>query len=245
MTNIPIMIDERRPSQRQLPHLRREEHTCGRCRRPVLRFSPYAYAKLIWFRDRGPTEIGGFGISAADDLFLVEDFVTVNQDACPVSVAFHDEDVADHFDRQVDRGRKPEQFGRIWLHTHPGNSALPSSTDKETFGRAFGRCAWTVMALLARGGQTYGRLRMATGPGVACRVGLEVEYANPFHGTDFDAWEDEYLRHIHPVPEYPGIDWGDGSREDPRWLDRFAIADEAIEDLDSRQRLESSHGAIV
>ena len=26
------------------------------------------------------------------------------------------------FDEQVDAGLKPEQFGRIWLHTHPGNA---------------------------------------------------------------------------------------------------------------------------
>ena len=29
---------------------------------PVLRFTPYAWAKLLWLRDAGPTEIGGFGI---------------------------------------------------------------------------------------------------------------------------------------------------------------------------------------
>ena len=49
-------------------------------RRPsVLRFSPTAWAKLLFLRDAGETEIGGFGISAKDDLLLVEDIEIVAQ----------------------------------------------------------------------------------------------------------------------------------------------------------------------
>ena len=31
---------------------------------PVLRFSPTAWAKLLFLRDYGETEVGGFGIAA-------------------------------------------------------------------------------------------------------------------------------------------------------------------------------------
>ena len=120
---------------------------------PVLRFLPTAWAKLLFFRDRGDTEIGGFGITKADDLLYVEDFVTVEQAATGASISFDDEAVADLFDSQVDAGRKPEQFARIWLHTHPGNSAQPSSTDEETFQRVFGNCQWAMMFVLALGGK--------------------------------------------------------------------------------------------
>ena len=41
-------------------------------RRPTLRFTPYAWAKLVFLRDLGPAEVGGFGISADDDLLLIE-----------------------------------------------------------------------------------------------------------------------------------------------------------------------------
>ena len=41
---------------------------------PRLRFSPYAWAKLVFSRDIGETEVGGFGISSKDDLLLIEDF---------------------------------------------------------------------------------------------------------------------------------------------------------------------------
>ena len=66
------------------------------------------------------------------------------QDVTVASIAFDDLAVADFFETQVDAGRKPEQFGRIWLHTHPGNSAQPSGTDEETFYRVFGHCQWAV-----------------------------------------------------------------------------------------------------
>ena len=106
--------------------------------RPVLRFTPTAWAKLLFFRDCGDTEVGGFGITAKDNLLLVEDFATVRQKVGVVSVSFDDEAVADFFERQVDLGRKPEQFARIWLHTHPGDSPQPSMVDEETFDRVFG-----------------------------------------------------------------------------------------------------------
>ena len=81
----------------------------------------------MFLRDLGETEVGGFGISAADDLLLIEDFVLVRQHCSVITVAFEDESVAEFFDRQIDRGLRPEQFGRIWIHTHPGDSAQPSS----------------------------------------------------------------------------------------------------------------------
>jgi proteasome lid subunit RPN8/RPN11 len=132
--------------------------------RPVLRFSPTAWAKLLYFRDFGDTEVGGFGVTAKDHLLLVEDFVTVRQKVGVVSVSFDDDAVADFFDRQVDAGLKPMQFGRLWLHSHPGNSPHPSGTDEETFARVFGACDWAIMFVQARTGKTYARLRFNVGP---------------------------------------------------------------------------------
>jgi hypothetical protein len=88
----------------------------------VLRFTPYAWAKILYLRDIGPTEVGGFGISNPDDLLLVEDIELVEQYCTVCSVEFDDDSVADYFDRQVDAGRQPEQFARIWIHTRPGAS---------------------------------------------------------------------------------------------------------------------------
>src|SRR3954462_6782709 len=98
-------------------------------RSPVLRFSPTAWAKLLFLRDAGDTEIGAFGISAPDDLLFVKDVQLIAQTCTWIHVEFDDEAVANFFDDQVDAGRRPECFGRLWLHTHPGNSPEPSGTD--------------------------------------------------------------------------------------------------------------------
>ena len=100
---------------------------------PTLRFTPYAWSKLLFLRDLGDTEVGGFGISSENDLFLVEDFRLIKQRSTFATVKFEDEAVADFFDEQVDLGRQPERCGRLWIHTHPGESAEPSSVDEETF----------------------------------------------------------------------------------------------------------------
>lgn len=175
--------------------------------RPGLRFSPLAWAKLLYLRDYGPTEVGGFGITPADDLLYVEDVRLVRQVCTGVSVRFDDAAVADFFDEQVDAGRKPEQFARLWLHTHPGNSPQPSSTDELTFTRAFGSADWAVMFIVASDGPTYARLRFNVGPGGAVELKAAVDYSRPFAGSDQAAWEAEYLANVAPdfVPteDYP------------------------------------------
>ena len=166
---------------------------------PTLRFRPTAWAKLLYLRDLGDTEVGGFGIAAADDLLLIEDVQLVRQVCTGASVAFDDQAVADFFDRQVDEGRTPEQFGRIWVHTHPGNFAEPSLTDEETFARVFGRTDWAVMFILARGGQSYARLRFHVGPGGDVDLPVAVDYSRPFAASDHAAWQAEYLACVEPA----------------------------------------------
>ncbi len=171
-----------------------------RSRQPVLRFSPTAWAKLLFFCHHGETEIGGFGLTPPDDVLMVGEFVTVRQSATCVSVAFDDGAVADFFDGQVDAGRTPSQFARIWLHTHPGDSPEPSGTDEETFARVFGRCDWAVLFILARGGEHYARLRFNAGPGGYLLVPVQVDFLQSFVASDHAAWEEEYTANIHPEP---------------------------------------------
>ena len=110
----------------------------------------------------------------------------------------------------------PEQFARIWLHTHPGDSAEPSGIDEETFDRVFGRCDWAIMFILARGGQTYCRLRMTARHRRSQTVGscqpismsmtipVAVDYeslAAPELQLPFDLWLDEYESAVTIEPE--------------------------------------------
>lgn len=163
---------------------------------PVLRFSPTAWAKLLFLRDYGTTEVGAFGIAADDNLLYLEDVQLVQQTCSWAHVALDDESVADFFDRQVDAGRPPEQFARVWLHTHPGDCPRPSQVDEGTFDRVFGRSAWAVMFILACEGNSYARLRFNEGPGAALEIPVIVDYTRPFGGCDHETWEREYLANV-------------------------------------------------
>jgi hypothetical protein len=165
-----------------------------------LRLTPYAWAKLLRLRDLGNTEVGGFGVSAANDLLLVEDICLIRQQCSAVTVKFEDGAVADYFDRQVDRGLAPQHFARIWVHTHPGDSPYPSGTDEETFARCFSCTDWAVMFILARGGQTYARLRFMAGPSGSLLLPVEIDYSRPFPASDWAAWDAEYAQSVVPQP---------------------------------------------
>jgi hypothetical protein len=172
---------------------------------PCLRFSPTAWAKLLFLRDAGETEVGGFGISAAENLLLIKDFQLVKQVCDTASVSFDDASVADFFDRQFDAGLKPSQAGRLWIHTHPGFCAQPSAVDEETFARVFGRADWALMFVLARGGATFARLQFNVGPKGSLSLPVEVDYRQPFKASDHAAWREEYETNVEVVPWQPTV----------------------------------------
>ena len=188
---------------------------------PVLRLTPAAWAKLLYLRDAGPTEIGGLGISAPGEPLLLADIVLVRQRCDWASVRFDDAAVADLFDQQIDGGRRPEEFARVWVHTHPGESPSPSATDEETFERVFGACDWAVMFILAQGGRSYARLRFGVGPGGSLEIPVEVDFAATFSASDHRAWAAAYAACVVRVepPRDSSPNLGGPAPEDYDWFD--------------------------
>ena len=224
----------------------------------MLRFTPTAWAKLLYFRDSGDTEVGGFGITAKDDLLLVEDFATVRQKVGMASVSFDDDAVADFFESQVDAGRRPEQFGRLWLHSHPGDSPQPSMVDEETFERVFGRCEWAVMFVIGRGGKTYARLRFNVGPGGEAVIPVEVDYGCEFGPSNHEAWEAEYRANIRAdswtgtlgLESQRSLTAAESGRFADDWLDAFEEMDPddrrfVIDELAARPDLWDEESEVV
>ena len=157
----------------------------------------------------------------------MEDVCLVRQRCTPVTVEFNDNSVADFFDDQVDAGLKPEQFGRIWVHTHPGVCADPSPTDEETFARCFGSVEWMVMFILAQGGETYARLRFNVGPKTSQRMNVKVDYSLPFEASNSFAWKREFDANVQQVK------WRDSAMrrteaafDDLQEVDPFAFVDD-------------------
>ena len=68
----------------------RRSHRRRRLPRPTLRFTPTAWGKLVFLRDRGPTEIGAFGISDLDEPWLITDIVFIPLQCTSVTVKFDD-----------------------------------------------------------------------------------------------------------------------------------------------------------
>lgn len=174
--------------------------------------------------------MGGFGITGEDDLLLIEDVRLVRQYCTPVSVRFDDVAVADFFDEQVDLGRRPEQFARVWVHTHPGNSAHPSGTDENTFQRCFGGTDWAVILVLARGGRTYARLQFNVGPTGSMEIPVEVDFHQPFDAAGQVAWKREYADAVEKEADW--LDGFHGSRSSC-WSDdgRFGADGESLQGM--------------
>lgn len=158
----------------------------------ALRFSPTAYAKLVFIRDRQDAEVGGFGIASANDPLLITDIALIKQEVTSVTVKFDDADVADYIDEMVDQKIPLEQCTRIWIHTHPGTSPNPSVVDEETFARVFGKLHWSVMFIIAKDGSTYARLQYGVGPGGSIDIPVRVDYSQPFAATDHTEWKAEF-----------------------------------------------------
>jgi hypothetical protein len=135
---------------------------------------------------------------------LVTEFLVVKQRCTGVGVCFDDQAVADYFERMVDRGLNPQQFGRVWLHTHPGGCPEPSGLDEDTFDRVFGRCDWAVMFVLARGGASYARLRFSAGPRGEIALPVRVRWDLPLGNVDQDQWQAEYKANVVAEPMFVG-----------------------------------------
>ena len=212
-------------------------------------FAPLAWMKLMFFLHGGDTEVGGFGVTAADDPLYVEDFRTVRQAVTFASVEFDDAAVADHFDACVDAGLRPERFARVWLHTHPGQSPLPSVTDERTFDRVFGSCDWAVMFIVGRTGRTYTRLRFSAGPGGTEELDVAVDWAAWPHlaleeeasfGRHLTGWADEYAQNVWPVEpvlRLAGRGEGNAPATAAAWVDGAAKGMAAFDDDDDARDL--------
>jgi hypothetical protein len=167
----------------------------------------------------------------------VQDIALVRQHVTGVSVSFDDESVAGLFETQVDLGRRPEQFARIWLHTHPGACPQPSGTDEATFARVFGVCQWAVMFVLAQAGKTYARLRFTVGPGGQILIPVEVDFSICFGPSQHEAWEAEYKANVQAEAWSWGLDGREtfGGRAD---LGRYSAPEDWLEELETMEPAE-------
>jgi hypothetical protein len=93
------------------------------------------------------------------------------------------------------------------------------------------------MAILARGGSSYARLRFNVGPGAHTKIPIEIAWDQPFEAADPEAWEAEYLANVKPITpnatvnDEAGLSFGPGCVEDPDWLEPYAIDPQVLDQL--------------
>lgn len=133
-------------------------------REAALTFTSYAWLKLLFLLHHiHDTECGCYGVTSLDDPLTVLDLYIPTQEVTTAFVSFT-EDLAETTDNFLDRNVQPRQWQRIWIHTHPGNSASPSSKDVETFDQLMSGCDYSIMFILARDESWSCRLRTRLGP---------------------------------------------------------------------------------
>lgn len=162
----------------------------------VLRFSPYAWAKLVYMQNAGDTEVGGYGITGTDDPMLITDFMLVKQECTGATFEFDEKDSVDFLDRMLDYGLPPWKCQNVLLHTHPGDDPTPSGVDEENFDKNFSHPHWAIFFIIAEKGNTYCRIRHNVGPGIEVELDCEIDYSIGFPKTDFDAWKKEYDENV-------------------------------------------------
>ena len=89
-------------------------------------------------------------ITSSDDPMYVTDFEFLLQECTSVKTDFDTDAQNEWMESKLIEGKNPENFARIWAHTHPGPSATPSGTDWDTFQEAMGEAAWGVMLILGQ-----------------------------------------------------------------------------------------------
>lgn len=140
---------------------------------PVLEFSAFAWAKLQYFLHVTQNEVGCMGIAddPKDPLFIT-DLLIPKQEVSMGSTKFDVDDLAARYEKLIEAGYTFGQFARVWIHTHPTGVHAPSGTDWTTFDEDFSEFDWAVMAIFAKDGWKFARLRY---PDINGRPGVDVD----------------------------------------------------------------------
>lgn len=163
---------------------------------PVLEFTPYAWAKLLYFRDLHDNEISGFGLTLEDYPLVVVDILLVPQVCSMCLTTPISSEKGDFFMRMAEAGHHPQQFGRIWIHTHPGIGPEPSGTDVDTFMDAFRYPDWSVMFILDTSDTSYCKLQFTAGPRCVVKIPVKITWDFEFEATNYELWQDEYEKNV-------------------------------------------------
>ena len=165
-------------------------------------FSGYAWLKLKWFRDRGHSEVGAWAITKKDSPLYIIDLKFIKQKNTVAFTKFDDDAIAKMCYDLGEQNIEPNNCMRIWVHTHPGNSASPSGHDETQFNDCIGVNEWFVMLILAKDDSTTCRLGMNSSFGKISQE-IPVKYSYKLEDLktinfpeEIKLWEEEYKSNV-------------------------------------------------
>lgn len=182
-------------------------NSCAAPENPKLKMTPECWRKLLYFRDAGNTEVGAYGVVDRENPLQVIELHFLAQKTSGASVELEDDAVVEFHRAQCNAGREPWEFSRVWVHTHPGNSATPSSYDESQFRRLFGDCSWAIMLIVAKGGEVYCRLQVQTG-GIKVYQKIDVDIVASAPPAE---WVEEFQANIQIQNFQPGNNWNNNN----------------------------------
>ncbi len=153
-----------------------------------------ASEKLKFWIDMSFGEFGGFAVTAdPNDRFKITDFIILPQTASGGHADLDNMAIAKYTCKMVKSGLQPNQFSRIWFHTHGGSGYFgphSSTDDDNTFVRAFGQCDWSVMLIFNDAYSVYMELQNNKAHNIGWEIGFEF-WEKPL-SKKHQGWADEF-----------------------------------------------------
>ena len=183
------------------------------------------YRKMRFLTCQSGTEVGGWGIADDPlDPLSIKRFVLTKQVASVASIDFDDEGTCAFRAKCREEGLIASQYTKAKMHTHPGNSAAPSSTDWDDFykvqmesliveykmlvkmGDSSLQPPWQVMVIVAKDGAMSAHIATFI-PEINCIISdkIDIEAAKPQESTIEKEWLEEYKVEVSAPPTFvPG-----------------------------------------
>lgn len=174
-----------------------------------IKFTPTAYAQILRVCQEAETEIGFWGITDPDNPLLIVGLHMPKQACTVASCSFDETGIGESVEELSKLGLHVSQYGRVWIHTHPGNSPNPSGKDEQTFSEDFKGKPFAVMMILAKGGQWYARAKWdgSNVPLLSREIDVSVCWDCEFEGSDWLEWTNELSEKVtEPAPVFSAIE---------------------------------------
>ena len=186
---------------------------------PSLVLTSYSYQKLrYWEVLSGKNEISCFGVAfSQDNLLRVNELYLPKQIVTPSHTDPTEEGIATMYDELGQAKFPPNQFARIWIHTHtftaPNKTgiSLPSPVDFNTCREVFTGCDWFIM--LIKGGEEFTCYLYLLGA-LPVRLVLKVivDYTDPgFPNKIINDWTTTFNEQVEEEPKktWNGVSYGE------------------------------------